>query len=70
MTRKAKLFATQLCELEHPDCLQIASEVHHWVALEDGGAAYDLTNLVACWKPCHSRETMREHRQRHRDQPA
>jgi 5-methylcytosine-specific restriction protein A len=60
MVRKAKLFANPLCELEHPGCLGIASEVHHRQAMEDGGAAYTPENLVSACKPCHSRETMRE----------
>jgi hypothetical protein len=47
MTRKAKLFATPLCELEHPGCLGIANEVHHRIAMEDGGAEYTLDNLVS-----------------------
>jgi 5-methylcytosine-specific restriction protein A len=60
MTRKAKLFANPLCELEHPGCLSIATEVHHRTAMEDGGPAYDLANLVSTCKPCHSTETRRE----------
>jgi 5-methylcytosine-specific restriction protein A len=60
MTRRAKLFANPLCELEHPGCLGIASEVHHRIAMEVGGARYDLSNLVSTCKPCHSRETRRE----------
>jgi 5-methylcytosine-specific restriction enzyme A len=60
LTRRAKLFANPLCELEHPGCLGIASKVHHRVAMEDGGADYDLDNLVSTCKPCHSRETRRE----------
>jgi 5-methylcytosine-specific restriction protein A len=60
LTRRSKLFANPLCELEHPGCLGIANEVHHMVAMEDGGAAYDLKNLISACKPCHSRETRRE----------
>jgi 5-methylcytosine-specific restriction protein A len=60
MTRKAKLFANPLCELEHDGYLGIASEVHHRIAMGDGGAKYDLKNLVSTCKPCHSRETRRE----------
>jgi len=60
MVRKAKLFANPLCELEHAGCLGIANEVHHRVAMEDGGAEYDLTNLVSACKPCHSRATRAE----------
>ena len=57
-----KLFLNPLCELEHPGCLRIASEVHHRVAIEDGGDEYALDNLVSACKPCHSVETMREQR--------
>src|SRR5918999_5964364 len=64
MARRAKLFANPLCELEHPGCLGIASEVHHRVAMEDGGEEYAIENLVSTCKPCHSRETMRERRDR------
>jgi 5-methylcytosine-specific restriction protein A len=64
MVRKAKLFANPLCELEHPGCLGIASEVHHRVAMEDGGSEYGMENLISACKPCHSRVTMAEQRQR------
>jgi 5-methylcytosine-specific restriction protein A len=64
LTRRAKLFANPLCELEHPGCLGIASEVHHRIAMEDGGAPFDMANLVSTCKPCHSRETAREQRER------
>src|SRR5215207_8798548 len=60
MTRKAKLFRNPLCELEHPGCLGIANEVHHRIAMEDGGAEYDMANLVSACKPCHSRATRAE----------
>ena len=60
VTRKAQLFAHPLCELEHPGCLHVATEVHHRVAMEDGGADYALDNLVSTCKPCHSRETRTE----------
>ena len=66
MTRKRKLFLNPLCELEHPGCLRIASEVHHRVAIEDGGGEYALDNLVSACKPCHSVETRREQRERAR----
>ena len=59
-TRKAKLFANPLCELEHPGCLGIANEVHHRIAMEDGGAEYAMENLISACKPCHSRESRRE----------
>jgi 5-methylcytosine-specific restriction enzyme A len=64
MTRKHKLFLNPLCELEHQGCLGLANEVHHRVAIEDGGDHYALDNLVSACKPCHSRETLREQRER------
>ena len=45
MFRRHKLFLNPLCELEHDGCLGIANEVHHKVAMEDGGAPYDLDNV-------------------------
>lgn len=64
VTRNHKLFLAPLCELQHPGCEGIASEVHHRIAMEDGGAEYTLDNLVSACKPCHSRETRREQLQR------
>jgi 5-methylcytosine-specific restriction protein A len=64
IVRRRKLFEVGLCELQHPGCLGIASEVHHKVAMEDGGAADDMENLVSACKPCHSVETRREQLQR------
>ena len=37
-----------------------ASEVHHVVALRDGGARLDLDNLASLCGPCHRRVTARE----------
>ena len=57
MLRRHKLSINPICEL----CDRtLANEVHHKVAMEDGGAKYDLENLVSTCKPCHSRETRRE----------
>jgi 5-methylcytosine-specific restriction protein A len=64
IVRRRKLTRDSLCALGHPGCLGIASEVHHKVAMEDGGAAYDMDNLVSVCKPCHSRETRREQLER------
>jgi 5-methylcytosine-specific restriction endonuclease McrA len=64
MARRNKLFLTPLCALEHPGCLGIANEIHHRVAMEDGGDAYAIENFVSTCKPCHSRETRREQRAR------
>lgn len=64
LVRRHKLYLNPLCELEHPGCLGIANEVHHRIAMEDGGAKYALESLVSTCKPCHSRETRREQVQR------
>ena len=56
MTRKHKLFLNPLCELEHPGCLRIASEVHDRIAIEDGGDEYALDNLVSACTPCQPRK--------------
>jgi 5-methylcytosine-specific restriction enzyme A len=58
--RRDKLLQNPGCELQHPGCLGLASEVHHKVAMEQGGAAWELSNLVSCCKRCHSKETRRE----------
>jgi len=55
--RRRKLYMNPICEL----CDQaLATEVHHKVAMEDGGAPYSFANVVSTCKPCHSRETRRE----------
>jgi len=64
MHRRRKLFLNPLCELEYPGCLGIANEVHHRVAMEDGGDPWAMDNSVSTCKPCHSRETRREQVQR------
>jgi 5-methylcytosine-specific restriction endonuclease McrA len=57
MPRRHKLSLNPICEL----CDRtLANEVHHKVAMEEGGAKYDLDNLISACKPCHSRETRRE----------
>lgn len=66
MTRRRKLNQDPLCELGHEGCLGLASEVHHAVALEDGGEPLAMSNLVSSCKPCHSRETRREQQGRGR----
>jgi len=42
------------------DCGGPAEEVHHKVALAEGGARLDEGNLEALCKGCHSRRTRRE----------
>jgi 5-methylcytosine-specific restriction endonuclease McrA len=57
MLRRHKLSLNPICEL----CDRtLAREVHDRLLMEDGGAKYDLDNLVSCCTPCHSRETRRE----------
>jgi 5-methylcytosine-specific restriction protein A len=69
MVRRNMLYLNPLCELEHPGCLGIANEVHHRVAMEDGGAEYAIENLISACKPCHSKETSRERRERYAGTP-
>jgi 5-methylcytosine-specific restriction enzyme A len=55
--RRRKLSLNPICEL----CDQaLATEVHHKVAMGDGGAPYSFANAISTCKPCHSRETRRE----------
>jgi 5-methylcytosine-specific restriction protein A len=62
--RRQGILANPECELEHPGCLRVATEVHHKIAMENGGPAWDMSNLVSTCKPCHSVETRREQRVR------
>ena len=55
--RRLKLRETPLCEYCPGVCRKVATEVDHYVAIEDGGAPYDLANLRSACKPCHSRKT-------------
>jgi 5-methylcytosine-specific restriction endonuclease McrA len=41
-------------------CDRAANEVDHVTPLRDGGAKYDLENLQALCKSCHSRKTAAE----------
>lgn len=56
--RRRKLFLTPLCE--HPACVDIATDVHHLVAIEAGGEPYSMDNLQALCHSHHSVETRRE----------
>jgi 5-methylcytosine-specific restriction endonuclease McrA len=58
--RRKRLLQNPECELQLPGCRRLASEVHHKVAMEDGGAAWDMANLVSTCKPCHSRISRQE----------
>jgi 5-methylcytosine-specific restriction endonuclease McrA len=63
ITRRRKLFTAPLCELEHPGCEGLATEVHHRVPLDQDDSnrnRYSLEGLVSACRPCHSRESRRE----------
>ena len=49
---------------EHPWCQQcgvnMATDIHHVVALADGGDPYDKAQLQGLCKRCHSAVTARE----------
>lgn len=49
------------CEME--GCHRPSTEVHHRVAVQDGGSD-DEANLIATCTPCHASETAREIRDR------
>lgn len=46
-----------------------ATEVHHRIALRDGGT-HDPANLEAVCHPCHGQRTVDERRRRQRKRPA
>jgi hypothetical protein len=56
--RRHKLFLTPLCEWE--GCDEIAQDVHHRHAIQDGGAPWEMANLEALCHPHHSCLTRRE----------
>jgi 5-methylcytosine-specific restriction endonuclease McrA len=58
--RRQKLLQNPECELGLPGCRGLANEVHHRVAMEDGGAPWEMSNLMSTCKPCHSHLTRRE----------
>ena len=61
MFRRAKLNRDPFCQI----CdATLANEVHHKVAMEDGGAPYSFANVISTCKPCHSRATRAEQVQR------
>ena len=51
VSRKAFLFDHPLCDL----CGDVASDVHHRVPIEEGGAKRDPENLRALCRSCHSK---------------
>ena len=56
--RFRRYFLTQYPQCAH--CDRAANEVDHIQTLRDGGAKYDLENLQALCKSCHSRKTQAE----------
>ena len=49
-----------VCQVRGPRCRVRATEGDHIVALEHGGAWYDLDNVRAACKTCNSGRMMRE----------
>ncbi len=47
------------CQLGLEGCLGRASAVDHVTELFEGGAAFDMGNLVAACKPCNSKKHAR-----------
>jgi 5-methylcytosine-specific restriction protein A len=59
MLRKLVLFEQPLCA-----CGEIATDVDHIVAIEDGGDRWAQSNVHGLCRSCHSRKTNREVRAR------
>jgi 5-methylcytosine-specific restriction protein A len=56
--RKVKLSMDPLCErCRLMGLLKPATEVHHRIAVRDGGDPFDVAGLESLCKPCHSRES-------------
>lgn len=54
-----------LCEnCEKQGRITPAKEVHHIIALADGGARLDFDNLMAVCRPCHKKLTLQEYEKR------
>lgn len=62
LLRRRVLFEQPLCATE--GCDEIATDVDHIVAIEDGGDPWARDNLTGYCHPCHSRKTNREVRAR------
>ena len=60
--RDLKLRETPLCEYCPAGRRKQATEVDHFIAIEDGGAPFALSNLRSACKPCHSQKTARGER--------
>ena len=66
--RAIKLSSDPLCErCERHGIVEPATEVHHRIALADGGERLDTANLESLCKRCHSAHTMREAAMRRRE---
>jgi 5-methylcytosine-specific restriction endonuclease McrA len=53
--RLIKLQRDPICEMQLPGCLQEATQVHHKIALKDGGRPFLMENLESACAPCHTR---------------
>lgn len=60
--RALQLRERPLCEYCPLGKQAIATEVDHYIAIEDGGAVYDHSNLRSSCKSCHSQKTARGER--------
>jgi 5-methylcytosine-specific restriction protein A len=57
LLRRHKLQLNPICER----CdMTLANEVHHVIAIQAGGDPWNLSNLEALCRVCHSKETRRE----------
>lgn len=55
--RLVKLRQDPLCEYCPGDRKKAAVDVDHFIAIEAGGAPFDLSNLRSACKSCHSQKT-------------
>ena len=56
--REVKLAMDPLCErCKANGRIEAATEVHHRIAVRDGGDPFDVAGLESLCKPCHSRES-------------
>lgn len=63
LLRRRKLFLNPLCEYVDPDegpCTEVATDVHHRVAIAEGGAKWELANLEALCRKHHGWHTRQE----------
>lgn len=54
VSRRVLLRDGYRCQIKLPGCRGHANSVDHILALDDGGAPYDLKNLQAACRPCNT----------------